>query len=115
MGNNGLVICVHICLCEYYKLKRCLKKECCKQCRHVKFKGTMTKWPVQKIYTRRTAQKHAEQNRVHNRTLLTRICSVPGCPKPDFGGRLCWQENVGETCVFCDHPNSQLNLTEVIQ
>ena len=26
-----------------YKLKRCLKKECCKQCRQVKFMGTMTK------------------------------------------------------------------------
>jgi len=25
-----------------------LKKECCKQSRHVKFMGTMTKWPVQK-------------------------------------------------------------------
>ena len=31
-----------------YKLKRCSNKECCKQCRYVKFKGTMTKWPVQK-------------------------------------------------------------------
>ena len=37
------------------KLKWCSKKECCKQCRHVKFKGTMTKWPVQK-QTHRTAQ-----------------------------------------------------------
>ena len=26
-----------------YKLKRCSNKECCKQCRYVKFKGTMTK------------------------------------------------------------------------
>ena len=33
--------------------------KCCKQCRHVKFKGTMTKWPVAKP-TNRTAQKHAE-------------------------------------------------------
>ena len=24
------------------------KGNCCKQCRHVKFKGTMTKWTVQK-------------------------------------------------------------------
>ena len=32
-----------------YKLKRCTNKECCKQCRHVIFKGTMTKWPVQKL------------------------------------------------------------------
>jgi len=28
-----------------YKLKRCSNKECCKQCRYVMFKGTMTKWP----------------------------------------------------------------------
>ena len=38
-----------------YKLKRCIKKECCKQCRYVKFKGTMTKWPVQNL-THRTTQ-----------------------------------------------------------
>ena len=31
-------------------------KECCKQCRHVKFKGTITKCPEQK-QTHRTAQK----------------------------------------------------------
>ena len=36
---------------------RCSNKECCKQCRYVKFKGTMTKWPVQKL-THRTTQKH---------------------------------------------------------
>jgi len=35
-----------------YKLKRCSSKECCKQCRYVMFKGTMTKWPVQKTNTR---------------------------------------------------------------
>jgi len=40
-------------------LKRCLKKECCKQCRYVKFQGTMTKWPVQKPI-HRTTQKHVE-------------------------------------------------------
>ena len=34
--------------CEY-KLKRCTNKECCKQCRHGMFEGTMTKWPVQKL------------------------------------------------------------------
>jgi len=42
-----------------YKLKRCLKKECCKQCRYVKFKGIMTKWPVQQP-THRTTLKHVE-------------------------------------------------------
>jgi len=39
-----------------YKLKRCLNQECCKQCRYVMFKGTMTKWPVQKL-TQGTTQK----------------------------------------------------------
>ena len=39
-----------------YKLKRCSNKECCKQCRYVMFKGTMTKWPVQKL-TQGTTQK----------------------------------------------------------
>jgi len=42
-----------------YKLKRCLKKECCKQCRHVRFKGTMTIWPAHK-QTHRTTQKHID-------------------------------------------------------
>jgi len=36
---------------------RCSKKECCQHCRYVKFKGTLTKWPVQK-QTHRTTQKH---------------------------------------------------------
>jgi len=43
----------------YYKLEICSKKEYCKQCRHDKFKGTMTKWPVQK-QTHRTTQQHVE-------------------------------------------------------
>ena len=38
------------------KLKRCSNKESCKQCRYVMFKGTMTKWPVQKL-TQGTTQK----------------------------------------------------------
>ena len=37
------------------KLKRCTKKERCKQCRYVMFKGTMTAWPVEKP-THRTTQ-----------------------------------------------------------
>ena len=37
------------------------KKEFCKQCRYDKFKGTMTKSPVQKP-THRTTQKHAEHH-----------------------------------------------------
>jgi len=35
-------------------------KECCKQCRHVKFKGTRTKWPVHRK-THTTIQKHVEK------------------------------------------------------
>jgi len=44
-----------------YKLKRCSNKECCKQCRYVMFKGTMTKWPVQKLAqgtTKKLLQHH---------------------------------------------------------
>ena len=44
-----------------HKLKRCLNKECCKQCRYVKSTGTMTKWPVQKL-THRTTQKHVQHH-----------------------------------------------------
>jgi len=52
-----------------YKLKRCSKKECCKQCRYAKLKGTITKWPVQKLThsdtkTRTTSwrNRHLEKN-----------------------------------------------------
>jgi len=41
---------------EKSKLKRCSMKECCKQCRQVTFKGTMTKRPVLK-QTHKTSQK----------------------------------------------------------
>ena len=44
-----------------YKLKRCTNKECCKQCRHVMFKGPMTKWPVQKL-AQGTTQKLLQHN-----------------------------------------------------
>jgi len=46
----------HLFFYLYYKLKRCSNKKCCKQCRYVMFKGTMTKWPVQKL-TQGTTQK----------------------------------------------------------
>jgi len=36
--------------------KNSLLKECCKQCRYIMFKGTMTKWLVQKL-TQGTTQK----------------------------------------------------------
>ena len=38
-----------------YKLKRCSKKKCCKQCRHAKFKCAMTNGPYK--------SKHTEQNK----------------------------------------------------
>jgi len=41
-------------------LKTCSKKECCKQCGHVKFKGTMK----QRLYT----EKHTEQHKTRRRT-----------------------------------------------
>ena len=46
---------------KQYKLKRCSNIEYCKQCRYVKFKGTMTKWPVHKL-THRTTQKHLQHH-----------------------------------------------------
>ena len=42
-----------------YEFKRCSKKDCCKQCRYVKYKGNKTKWAVQKP-THRTTEKHVE-------------------------------------------------------
>jgi len=45
-----------------YKLMSCSKKECCKQCSYVKFDGTMTKWPVQKL-THITTQKQVEHQK----------------------------------------------------
>ena len=47
-------------LCFKITLKGCSKKECCKHCSHVKFKGTMTKWPVHKQTHRTTQKKHVE-------------------------------------------------------
>ena len=40
---------------KLYKLKRCSRKECCEQCTHVKFKGTMSTWSVQN-----PPQKHVD-------------------------------------------------------
>ena len=54
--------------CWQYKLKRCSNKECCKQCRYVMFKGTMTKWPVQKL-TQGTTQKLLQHHDGRNRHL----------------------------------------------
>jgi len=48
----------HLCLKTI--LKRWAKKECCKQYRHDKLKGTMTKWSVHRKKTHITIQKNAE-------------------------------------------------------
>jgi len=45
-----------------YKLKICSKTECCKQCRHVKCKGAMTKWPEQK-HTQNNTKTHRTPTR----------------------------------------------------
>jgi len=46
----------------YYNINwRDVQIECCKQCRYIKFKGTITKWPVQKL-THRTTQKHVQHH-----------------------------------------------------
>jgi len=50
-----------------YKLKRYSKKECCKQCRHVKFKGTMTKLPVHKQTNTQNTHTHVEHQDATNR------------------------------------------------
>ena len=42
------------------KSKKCSRKECCKQCRSVKFMGTMTIWPVQKHIEHHKNTKHAK-------------------------------------------------------
>ena len=46
-----------------YKLKRCLNKKRGKQCRHFKFKGTMTEMTSTKTNTYNSS-KHAEQQDV---------------------------------------------------
>ena len=56
-------------------MKRCSKKLCCKQCRYVTFKGTMTKWPVQKptYRTRQNTKRHRhypKQQKTHNKNMF---------------------------------------------
>ena len=51
-----------------------MKKECYKQCRYVKCKGTMTKWPVQKP-THRTTRKHVKHYDATD-ILKKKICFV---------------------------------------
>jgi len=54
-----------------YKLKRCSKKECCKQCRHAKFKGTMTKNTQNNTKTPRTPKRNRHSDK-------TRFCVIFG-------------------------------------
>jgi len=53
---------------QHYR-KRCSNKECCKQCRNIKFKGTMTKWPVQKL-THKTTQKHLQHQQTFGKNYI---------------------------------------------
>jgi len=54
--NNYMYFCVLI------KIEEMVKKlERYKQCRYVMFKGTMTKWPVQKLIYRMT-QQHVQNH-----------------------------------------------------
>jgi len=55
------IINEQITFADMYNATKCSKKEWCKQCRYAKFKGTLTKWPVQK-QTHRIAQIHAEHH-----------------------------------------------------
>jgi len=55
-------------MCVAIQIEVMVKQECCKQCRYVKFKGTMTKWPVQK-QTHKTAQN--TQNTQNTKTQQT--------------------------------------------
>ena len=48
-------------LLNIYKLKSCLKKNVAKNVDRVKFKGTITKWPSQKI-----SRKHATQQGIRD-------------------------------------------------
>ena len=47
------------------------KKECCKQCRHAKFKGTMANWPVHK-------KTHTEQHKTRSFNVYSAdTCLIP--------------------------------------
>ena len=58
-----------------FKLKSCARKECCKQCRYVKFKGTMTKWPVQKPTHSDTKKRRTPWRNRHLEKTIFVICS----------------------------------------
>ena len=56
-GETVLILISNTC-----KLNRFSRKECCKQCRHVRFKGTLTKWHVK---NKRTEQHHKHTEHQH--------------------------------------------------
>ena len=66
-------------------MKKCSKTECCKQCRYVKFKGTMTKWPVQTPINR-TTQNHEEHQ---DATYIQKKCVFFGSLKTCFLTAMC--------------------------
>ena len=63
-----------------YKWRRCLKKKCCKQCRQVKFMGTMAKWPAQKNpiclqHKQNNLRHHRNRNFLNlNVSIIHRVC-----------------------------------------
>ena len=55
----------------FYKSKRCSRKEYCKQCRYVMFKGTMIKWPIKNQHTeqhKNTKTRRTPRRNIHSET-----------------------------------------------
>ena len=72
LNMQHLPVCDRITVASLqYKLKRCSPKECCKQCRHVKFNSTMTKWPV---HGKHTEQHKHTQNTKTQQTFRKKTC-----------------------------------------
>ena len=63
--NIRCILFMYVWNCSYYKLKRCSKKEFGKQCRYVKFKGTMTNWPVQNQHIERQKTRRSPWRNRH--------------------------------------------------
>jgi len=83
-------------------MKRCSKKTCCKQCKQVKFKGTTTKWPVQK-QTLKTAQ-NTQANPMLQTSRIRRCSHV-------YAHVIRFRHPHGVfTCVRVLHPSNMLNI-----
>ena len=50
------------------------KENMCKQCRHVEFKGTITKWPVKKHRTTHKHVEHQDSTDIQKKTTLYCLC-----------------------------------------